>query len=179
MEDTVSLYHCNFEEQVRSFQKSRELRISSHKDDSEWGGKGMYFWDNLGNARYWEGEKKKKNSDLEVCICRCQIKFDIDNDILDLTNLEAEKRFERLIKFKFDGEKKNLTDAPVGEKIDYFCDYLSVKVVKFFGKYPKTPKTTVFDSDNESQKFTNQIKVIYCVKEQGSDLFTGDIKKIS
>ena len=178
MEDTVSLYHCNFEEQVNSFQKTRNLIISSHEEDDKWGGEGMYFWDNLGNAKYWEKEKNKKNPDLAVSICRCQIKFDVDKDILDLTNLEAEQKFEYIIKFKSNAEKKNFADAPIGEKIDFFCDFLSVKVVKFFGKYPKTPKTTAFNSDDKFQKLTNKIKVIYCLKNQDYDLFIGNIQII-
>lgn len=53
----VELYHCNYESRVESFFKHKELRISHHKDDSEWGGTGMYFWDNEGNAEYWKNKK--------------------------------------------------------------------------------------------------------------------------
>lgn len=49
--------------------------------------------------------------------------------------------------------------------------------MKFFGKYPKTPQTELLDSENRVQKLTNQVKVIYCVKEGNGGIFTGNIEK--
>jgi len=42
-----------------SLVERRELVISSHEQDDFWAGAGMYFWDNMSNARYWYDQKKK------------------------------------------------------------------------------------------------------------------------
>ena len=72
---------------------------------------------------------------------------------------------------------KYLKKASIGDKIDFFCEKCNVKLVKFFGKYPKTSQTELLDSENRVQKLTNQVKVIYCVKEGNGGIFTGNIEK--
>lgn len=169
----VELYHCNYESRVESFFKHKELRISHHKDDSEWGGTGMYFWDNEGNAEYW-----KKQKDGKADIFRCYVKFDARNDLLNLTDLNVEKRLDQFIRLASKEPKlQYLKKASIGDKIDFFCEKCNVKLVKLFGKYPKTPQTELLDSENRVQKLTNQVKVIYCVKEGNGGIFTGNIEK--
>ena len=53
----IKVYHCNSEEKCNDFIIRKKLLESNHPYDSFWLGKGMYFWDNLGNAKYW----RKKN----------------------------------------------------------------------------------------------------------------------
>ncbi|WP_153551225.1 hypothetical protein [Ligilactobacillus murinus] len=126
----VELYHCNYESRVESVFKHKELRNSHHKDDSEWGGTGMYFWDNEGNAEYW-----KKQKDGKADIFRCYVKFDARNDLLDLTDLNVEKRLDQFIRLASKEPKlQYLKKASIGDKIDFFCEKCNVKLVKFFGK---------------------------------------------
>ncbi len=109
----VELYHCNYESRVESFLKHKELRISHHKDDSEWGGTGMYFWDNEGNAEYW-----KKQKDGKADIFRCYVKFDARNDLLDLTDLNVEKRLDQFIRLASKEPKlQYLKKASIGDKV--------------------------------------------------------------
>lgn len=132
----VELYHCNYESRVESFFKHKELRISHHKDDSEWGGTGMYFWDNEGNAEYW-----KKQKDGKADIFRCYVKFDARNDLLDLTDLNVEKRLDQFIRLASKEPKlQYLKKASIGDKIDFFCEKCNVKLVKFFGNILKPLK---------------------------------------
>ena len=42
-----------------------------------------------------------------------------------------------------------------------------------------TPKTSLFDSDDTNQKITNQVKVIYCLKESEINIIKGDIEVVS
>ena len=50
----IKVYHCNSEEKCNDFIIRKKLLESNHPYDSFWLGKGMYFWDNLGNAKYWQ-----------------------------------------------------------------------------------------------------------------------------
>lgn len=126
------------------------------------GRNGDVFWDNEGNAEYW-----KKQKDGKADIFRCYVKFDARNDLLDLTDLNVEKRLDQFIRLASKEPKlQYLKKASIGDKIDFFCEKCNVKLVKFFGKYPKTSQTELLDSENRVQKLTNQVKVIYCVKRR-------------
>ena len=61
----------------------------------------------------------------------------------------------------------------------FYCEFFGIKIVKFFGKYYNTPKTSLFDSDDTNQKITNQVKVIYCLKESEINIIKGDIEVVS
>ena len=50
IESNLVLYHCNDEKRCSRFVNSDKYMIVSHEDGS-WLGQGMYFWDNLGNAK--------------------------------------------------------------------------------------------------------------------------------
>lgn len=52
------LYHCNKQEECLKFLNKQDYLISS-QEDGIWLGKGMYFWDNISNARFWKREKLK------------------------------------------------------------------------------------------------------------------------
>ena len=64
----IKVYHCNSEEKCNDFIIRKKLLESNHPYDSFWLGKGMYFWDNLGNAKYWRKEKLKKNKSQNLNI---------------------------------------------------------------------------------------------------------------
>lgn len=179
MKNVISLYHTNFESSISLFKETKELKVSSHADDKEWGGTGMYFWDNTGNAKYWYYQKKKINTASPIEITKCHVEFDVDNDILDLTNYYVEERFQKTLNLLSNKRKLTLSTAPIGDKIDFYCKHFDVKIVKFFGKYCNTPKTSLFDSDDTSQKITNQVKVIYCLKESEINIIKGDIEVVS
>lgn len=168
MKNIISLYHCNFENQINKLTEYSKLKISTHSKDNEWGGSGMYFWDNLGNAKYWKKEKQKRQFNHNLKIIMCHIEFDIDEDLLDLTDFFVEKKMEELL-YGLENTKE-IIKAPVGEKIDFLCKKLDVKVVKFFGDYSRTPKTIFTDTDSYNTRITNKVKVIYCVKEGNESL---------
>ena len=53
----VNVYHTNDRLKIENFLETSELIISK---DTNWLGSGMYFWDNLSNAKYWKNEKLRK-----------------------------------------------------------------------------------------------------------------------
>ena len=166
MGDTqIPLYHCNHES-VTSQLMTGKLVISQHPNDDSWGGRGMYFWDNLGNARYWSKQKCG-----ETKIVRCVVNFNFDDDILDLTDYYIESKFAKLLSLTGDFIK----DKPIGKKIDYLCKNIGYKIVRFFGEYEQTPQTDLINDTNIPNKLTNKVKIIYCVKN--NNLIISDFKE--
>ena len=48
----IYLYHCNTKNKCKNFLNNvLKLIESNHKYDDYWLGRGMYYWDNLGNAK--------------------------------------------------------------------------------------------------------------------------------
>ena len=46
---SIPLYHVDLKENNQLFIKGEDLPESS--EDGEWGGKGLYLWDNINNRR--------------------------------------------------------------------------------------------------------------------------------
>lgn len=61
----IKIFHCNSEIKCNEFIFQNKLLESKHPYDSLWLGRGMYFWDNLGNAKYWKRERNKKMNKME------------------------------------------------------------------------------------------------------------------
>ena len=52
----IIAYHTNYDFKCNHFIKTKTPIIS---EDTYWLGDGMYFWDNLSNAKFWVNKKKK------------------------------------------------------------------------------------------------------------------------
>lgn len=51
MESRIIIYHSDEEEKCKEFVDNENVLIlSGNSKDDIWLGKGMYFWDNIGNA---------------------------------------------------------------------------------------------------------------------------------
>ena len=53
------LYHCNDLERCKKFVSDKNYMINS-EEDGNWLGRGMYFWDNPSNYKYWLKVKQRK-----------------------------------------------------------------------------------------------------------------------
>ncbi|MDO5078564.1 MAG: hypothetical protein Q4D67_02905 [Streptococcus minor] len=162
----IPLYHCNHESVISKLMNG-QLVVSSHPNDDIWGGRGMYFWDNFGNAIYWRKQKPNPTK-----IIRCVVSFNSEEDLMDLTDYEVESRFAKLLSLT----NRSLGDKPIGKKIDYLCDKMGFKIVRFFGEYEHTPQTNLINDTNIPNKLTNKVKIIYCIKNN-DDLIISDFKE--
>lgn len=167
MDTKIPLYHCNCESVASKLAKG-QLVFSTHPDDDLWGGRGMYFWDNVGNANYWS-----KNKPNRTKIIRCVASFNSEDNLLDLTDNDVEFKFDKLLSLT----DKHIIDKPIGKKIDYLCKSLDFKIVRFFGEYNSTPQTSLINDSNNPNKLTNKVKVIYCIKSDDG-LILSDFKDI-
>lgn len=86
MDQVITLYHTNSPEICNDFLNNKIQLYVSDQNGGQWLGAGMYFWDNLSNARYWGNQKLKRISQCHI-IC-VNVQFDRSN-LLDLTDLET------------------------------------------------------------------------------------------
>ncbi|WIK66449.1 hypothetical protein [Globicatella sanguinis] len=151
------LYHANHPDIINEFITKRNLIISNHYDDANWCGKGMYFWDNKGNAIYWKNQGNNKK------IIKLIASYD-ESEILDLTDLEIEKTVNNIIEGM--NTREIISQASIGDKIDKISEMLDLNIVKVMGFYPKTPQTKLL----KKSRLTNKNKLIYCIKESGNQI---------
>lgn len=156
-------YHTNIDKKILSCLSNGNLIIFK---DTFWLGRGMYFWDNLGNANYWKYEKIRKGEGTVLDIKIIQANIFVDN-ILDLTdsqNLEfIDKLWERFVKNNI---KEKIPKEHLGKRLDYlfesFPEYFSYGVIKALGVYKYVSTNTFFKETNISVKS----KLIYSVKKK-------------
>ena len=161
------LYHCNDKTRCQKFLDNKKFMIES-KEDGIWLGNGMYFWDNLSNAKFWYRKKQQKH--YELLIVQSNVYTDF---LLDLTDLDVCNKMEQLWNKVY---KENEIKIPkdkitLGVKLNYLYDYYDMfkdvyQVIKVIGKYKKTPQNSFYKYDLDSRRAepTTAIKCIYNVK---------------
>lgn len=161
------LYHCNDKTRCQKFLDNKKFMIESKEDDI-WLGNGMYFWDNLSNAKFWYRKKQQKHDELLIVQSNVYTDF-----LLDLTDLDVCNKMEQLWNKVY---KENEIKIPkdkitLGVKLNYLYDYYDMfkdvyQVIKVIGKYKKTPQNSFYKYDLDSRRAepTTAIKCIYNVK---------------
>lgn len=161
------LYHCNDKTRCQKFLDNKKFTIES-KEDGIWLGNGMYFWDNLSNAKFWYRKKQQKHDELLIVQSNVYTDF-----LLDLTDLDVCNKMEQLWNKVY---KENEIKIPkdkitLGVKLNYLYDYYDMfkdvyQVIKVIGKYKKTPQNSFYKYDLDSRRAepTTAIKCIYNVK---------------
>lgn len=161
------LYHCNDKTRCQKFLDNKKFMIES-KEDGIWLGNGMYFWDNLSNAKFWYRKKQQKHDELLIVQSNVYTDF-----LLDLTDLDICNKMEQLWNKVY---KENEIKIPkdkitLGVKLNYLYDYYDMfkdvyQVIKVIGKYKKTPQNSFYKYDLDSRRAepTTAIKCIYNVK---------------
>ena len=157
------LYHCNDKTRCQKFLDNKKFMI-----DGIWLGNGMYFWDNLSNAKFWYRKKQQKHDELLIVQSNVYTDF-----LLDLTDLDVCNKMEQLWNKVY---KENEIKIPkdkitLGVKLNYLYDYYDMfkdvyQVIKVIGKYKKTPQNSFYKYDLDSRRAepTTAIKCIYNVK---------------
>ena len=178
----IKVYHCNSEEKCNDFIIRKKLIESNHPYDSFWLGKGMYFWDNLGNAKYWRKEKLKKNKSQNLKIICCFVSLE---KVLDLTDSEEIELIHKLWK-EIDVEpnlninKKKKTK--IGDKLNFIYDFFpefikNYNIIKTIGENYKH-NDIFFDNKNfNGVKPGISSKVIYNVKNMSCVMNSGRVVK--
>jgi len=85
----IPLYHVDTQTNNKKFVYHNAF--FSSEEDGFWCGSGMYFWDSLGNAKYWQNIEKshgKKDATIVMAYLECPIKC-----MLDLTDHDVSMQF--------------------------------------------------------------------------------------
>lgn len=182
IESNLVLYHCNDKKRCSQFIDSDKYMIVS-QEDGNWLGQGMYFWDNLGNAKFWMGEKKKKDPSQEYQIVKARVSME---NLLDLTDIDICKAVQQL----WDKCEQEM-DLPKGKavglglKLNTLCRSIEAfntgyNVYKVFGKYNKTPKNQliIYDLTNDKVEPILSVKTIYNVKKYQAILERSAVEEV-
>lgn len=137
--------------------------------DKDWLGEGIYFWDNISNAKYWSRKKKREHRNKEILILKGNIYLDC---ILDLTDKEAREEFNTLwLKcLKSSNDRDKLEKYPLGERINYIFELYGsiveeeVKVIKAIGIYRNSDRLALFENVDRHLLDDIEGKIIYCVR---------------
>ena len=156
----VDGYHVNSISKTDIFINSDSL-IESY--DTDWLGNGMYFWDNMSNARYWANEKKRKDG---VNCLRLVKGIIILDSILDLTDNDIVTMVDEI--WATYVKKRSLCpNKPSGSKLNWIFSFFDgfsdkYKVIKAHGSY-KNAKLAHFFVEKTCY-LDSRIKTIYCVR---------------
>lgn len=176
MEEKITLYHVNDIEKVDYFFRENKLIVSKHKSDNSYVGKGMYFWNNRGNADYWANQKNnyylnKFGKKKDLCLVVISSVYN-SSELMDLTDSQQEFEYKKIID-SFSKAGKNIGQN-LGEKIDYLCEKLNFKIVRFSSFYPKTPDSKLF----KGSFVNNKNKIIYCIKPNHYDIIESKQREV-
>ena len=180
--ENIKVYHCNDKQRCEKFLKEDNYLIRS-EEDGIWLGSGMYFWDNLSNAKYWRGEKKRKTHNRKsFSIVSANIYID---NLLDLSDTYTCEIIGNIWKAYCEKSKRPCQNVELGEKLNilfkdedfkkYFSKYTVIRII---GKYNRTPMTSLFPYDIKNNRIEPILsaKYIYNVKNS-SCVFNKELVK--
>lgn len=171
----LKLYHSNIDHICRDFVDGNIDLIKS-VEDGHWLGDGMYFWDNLSNAKYWKKrkEKDKRNANNKILIIESIVFLD---NLLDLSDLDICNKIEEL-HFKIYSRMNNRNyniyrELTLGYKLNLIYEkvpdfYKKYNVIKIIAKYNNSPKNKLYNFSVNNSKIepTSSVKTIYNVKSK-------------
>ena len=109
------LYHCNDKTRCQKFLDNKKFMIES-KEDGIWLGNGMYFWDNLSNAKFWYRKKQQKHDELLIVQSNVYTDF-----LLDLTDLDVCNKMEQLWNKVYKENDEGGCQIKTGSHFFHFC----------------------------------------------------------
>ena len=103
-------YHANDRKRCTNFVNDANYLVID-EDDTDFLGKGMYFWEHKSKAKWWLEEKKKESI----------VKAELDvSTLLDLTDNDMLIRINRIAeKFASAMERKGIRNGQIGLKLNY------------------------------------------------------------
>lgn len=171
-------YHVNTKNKCESFLKDTSQLALSY--DTQYLGKGMYFWDNTANSKYWLNKRKRDNNVETYWVIKNGISLDA---LLDLCNANVRKRIDKLVaKDKSLSQKLNSRNV-FGAQLDYLCG-----VIPYFDKFDVIRMQARYDYDSyrfrsmTSRYMDYSSRTIYCVKKSKAiigkpDVCTEEVEK--
>ncbi len=168
MESKAILFHSNKKEECDKFISSDDyLSISNNNKDDIWLGKGMYFWDNRGNANWWNNKQRNKypDKDYQIVVANANLER-----LLDLTDFDIYMKIEELWKSICKKARLN-PNVPLGNKLNHLFEVekfnFIYSIIKVYGKYNWVSNAGLFKFDYKSMNAepTIAVKCIYSIRD--------------
>lgn len=164
----LDLFHANDEKRCRQFLEEDDYLIIS-EEDGVWLGSGMYFWDNLGNAKYWRNEKtRKKFSCGKLSIVKANVSLEKCLDLTDDDVLDFVMRCWKILQSK----TKGLTNIESGFILNALFDRYILGDISFANDYEVLKGIAEYDraesplfSNRKKPRMTNKHRIVYNVKK--------------
>ncbi|WP_258115340.1 hypothetical protein [Levilactobacillus yiduensis] len=179
----IPIYHSDIESRNNKFVSGSFFQSD---EDGKWCGKGMYFWDNIANAKYWKKRKESSNRDdsgVAISIARASLVCS-QAELLDLTDVDVgkslkvagilfAKKYGITLNLHNNGNVINFVhDAMTRENLNSEREELPYptifSVVKMAGRYPYNTKGLIGGNDHGGNfpAATTQIRMIYAVRDE-------------
>lgn len=173
-QEVTKAYHSNMSENIDRFLDGSVPLLES-VEDGYWLGKGMYFWDNYGNAQYWQN--KVRGREIVTVLLLLEKLLDLtDKNHLDRLNAafkKLKKQGSRAIDFANleDEYELGLVINTIYKEVEKFSDFFDV--IKCHGLYRDWSEQKIIAGKrvkiheiNRSNFVTSVVKTIYCVKDE-------------
>lgn len=149
-------YHANDRYRCNKFITEHDFLIIS-KDDAEFLGTGMYFWEHQSRAEWWLAEKGKES------IVSAEINLET---VLDLTDEEKLSYIEKATNFVQKAiERKGIKQNELGKRLNFLFE-----AHPWFYKYDSIRGHRYTNRDESDflfgTKLTSQCVDIYCVRQK-------------
>lgn len=163
------VYHTTYKTFGKNILKTKSFKCSD--GESEWLGKGVYFWDNLYTANdFWPKARKINKKDIMV------LKANLEVDKVYILNLDEEDQHKNFEEFCDDlkGEliKRNVY-IPVGNRKKLWCFYLNY----YKRLYDVALITRTFTAGGHNKIFDVNRKQ-YCVSEKFKDSIIKNVEEV-
>ncbi|GAX04663.1 hypothetical protein IWT140_02306 [Secundilactobacillus pentosiphilus] len=166
------VYHVGRKSDIKHFLEDRRF-LNASNEDGDWAGQGMYFWNNLSDAKYWLRGKKKRHPNVNYQVVKATFSTSPDR-LLDLSNLDDVRKFEDELRQMCEVVGEPLDLEARGANINLYFrlfsnfNVLPYDAVKIIGEYPQTPSTEVLftrhNSHNKGPHATLTTKQIIAVR---------------
>ncbi|WP_282804004.1 hypothetical protein [Secundilactobacillus kimchicus] len=166
-----ALFRADTQSNIDKFLKGG---FNPSREDGVWAGQGLYFWDNLSNAKYWLQNRTNKHPEIKYGLTMAELEVN-HNQILDLTDDDESKKLKIIAQKYAHLDDMNLNLNENGTVINYVYDRLKhdgkavFLVVKIHGSYPKKHSNGIIGMNEvkyvKSPHATAKVRTIYAVRE--------------
>lgn len=159
-------FHANYVSECEKFLSEKSYIIDS-KNDTEYLGRGMYFWEHKSRAEWWRKSHKKDSDSMIV-----SAELSLEN-ALDLTDDEIVNEISRMVtyidKSVIRNKKKERNASSSGNSVGVILDSVleafnrdmsKYDIIKAFAKNDKKKENDFFCSSN----LTTKPSMILCAK---------------
>lgn len=160
----VPLFHVGISRSIEELKNGIfDSSVSSNSGNKNWLGKGIYFWDNEGNAKYWYNHKKSE----PVKIACVPLRLNDSINYGDFTDYNQLSFFDKAWRY-YKRHSNNIKKGKEEDFVDYLSEKYDISVIRCTAVYPRI-KIFEFIAERMKKKsmphICGNVKIIYCVKK--------------